>query len=234
MASSLRLLSSRCVLAATSFPRTRVVKRYSAIFPVSTRSLFSSSSASISVFEYDAAYEDDLDETEHTNITSTDSKSSPISLNEFISSLPSILHGQKRYELSSPHNRTVMENLRGTDSDPVTQLFSRLYLSQNEIRGTAILDPSVKYTRSLVATDDATFSLLLLCWNPDTESPIHDHPCDGCWVRVCNGVVKETRYEVDETKDCLVVSSEEIFDSKSIGYRTLLLIDVMFPILLFV
>lgn len=25
-----------------------------------------------------------------------------------------------------------------------------------------------------------TFTLLLLCWNPGKESPIHDHPCDGC------------------------------------------------------
>jgi hypothetical protein len=218
MASSLRLLSSRCVQAATSsFPRAKFVNGSIAIVPAVTRSLFSSSSASISVFEYDAAYEDDLDETEYSDITSTDSKISTISLNEFISSLPAILHEQKRFELASSHHRSVIENLRGTASDPVTQLFSRLDLTQNEIRRNAILDPSVKYTRSLVATDDETFSLLLLCWNPDMESPIHDHPCDGCWVRVCNGVVKETRYEVDEKKDCLVVSSEEIFDGRCIG-----------------
>ncbi|KAL7515991.1 hypothetical protein ACHAWX_002130 [Stephanocyclus meneghinianus] len=198
MASSLRLLSSRCVLAAKSGPI--------AILPASTRSLFAPSSASISLFEYDSAFEDDLDEPEYTNITSTDSKTSTVSLSEFIASLPPILHEQKRFEHTSPNHRSFMENLRGTASDPVTKLFSRLYLSPNEIRNSAILDPSVKYTRSLVATDDATFSL----------SPIHDHPCDGCWVRVCDGVVKETRYEVDERKDCLVVTSEEIFDSKCV------------------
>ena len=26
------------------------------------------------------------------------------------------------------------------------------------------------------------------------ESPIHDHPCDGCWMRCIQGAVAETRY----------------------------------------
>jgi hypothetical protein len=37
----------------------------------------------------------------------------------------------------------------------------------------------------LIATDDETFTLLLLCWNPSKESPIHDHP----WVRLYNILV---------------------------------------------
>lgn len=55
-------------------------------------------------------------------------------------------------------------------------------------------DPSLGYTRNLIDTDDETYSLLLLCWNPQHESPIHDHPGDGCWVKVLDGVIRECRY----------------------------------------
>jgi cysteine dioxygenase len=34
-----------------------------------------------------------------------------------------------------------------------------------------------------------------LCWNPEQESPIHDHPCDGCWLQVLDGGVREVRYD---------------------------------------
>jgi cysteine dioxygenase len=35
---------------------------------------------------------------------------------------------------------------------------------------------------------------MLLCWNPGRESPIHNHPCNGCWLKVLQGSIKETRY----------------------------------------
>ena len=54
------------------------------------------------------------------------------------------------------------------------------------------------YTRNLVATDYKTYTLMLLCWTPGRESPIHDHPCDGCWFRVCKGEVNEMRYKRDK------------------------------------
>ena len=44
-----------------------------------------------------------------------------------------------------------------------------------------MFDASKNYTRNLIATDDETFTLMLLCWNADKESPIHDH------VSVCYG-----------------------------------------------
>ena len=55
-------------------------------------------------------------------------------------------------------------------------------------------DKSLLYTRNLIDTDHETYSLLLLCWNPGKESPIHDHPRDGCWVKVITGAIQECRY----------------------------------------
>jgi len=45
-------------------------------------------------------------------------------------------------------------------------------------------DESKNYTRNLISTDHDSYVLLLLCWSPGKESPIHDHPCDGCWMKV--------------------------------------------------
>lgn len=59
----------------------------------------------------------------------------------------------------------------------------------------ALVDPSRNYTRNLISTDHETYALILLVWNPGKCSPIHDHPCDGCWVRVICGAVNEVRYE---------------------------------------
>lgn len=33
---------------------------------------------------------------------------------------------------------------------------------------------------------------------PAARSHVHDHPCDGCWVKVMHGTVKETRYHTPE------------------------------------
>jgi cysteine dioxygenase len=79
------------------------------------------------------------------------------------------------------------------------RLLARLDARSNELGRFAHFDADKRYTRNLVATEDQTpasngFTLMLLCWNPGKESPIHNHPCDGCWFRVMGGSVREVRY----------------------------------------
>lgn len=49
------------------------------------------------------------------------------------------------------------------------------------------------YTRNLVHRC-GEFELLLLCWNTDQTSPIHDHAGQQCWMAVLDGVVEEVHY----------------------------------------
>jgi cysteine dioxygenase len=150
---------------------------------------------------------------------SENSKDTSISLKEFTDALPPILRRLKLIEQNSFQGRAQVEQIRGTKDDPVMQLFSRLDLNVPELQEYALSDPMKNYTRNLVATDNETFTLLLLCWNPGKQSPIHDHPCDGCWVRVCKGMVKETRYVISEESDCLDVTSVATYkDSKEVSY----------------
>jgi cysteine dioxygenase len=50
-----------------------------------------------------------------------------------------------------------------------------------------------RYTRNLVA-HRADFELLLLCWGPGQESPIHNHENQNCWMGVLDGEIEEVQY----------------------------------------
>jgi cysteine dioxygenase len=50
-----------------------------------------------------------------------------------------------------------------------------------------------RYTRNLIARSD-DFELLLLCWGPGQESPIHNHEGQNCWMGVLDGRIEEVQY----------------------------------------
>ncbi|RLN57572.1 hypothetical protein BBJ28_00018331 [Nothophytophthora sp. Chile5] len=80
-----------------------------------------------------------------------------------------------------------------------------------ELQQFAHFDPSRNYTRNLISTDNETYALMLLCWNRGKYSPIHDHPTDGCWVKVIQGFVNEVRYQRQDGK--LVETSNVVLTS---------------------
>ena len=74
-------------------------------------------------------------------------------------------------------------------------LSRRVQIDLEDMHRYAFIDFDQKYTRNLISTDNELYTLLLLCWSPGQASPIHDHPCDGCWMRVVHGQVCESRYK---------------------------------------
>ncbi len=56
-----------------------------------------------------------------------------------------------------------------------------------------------RYTRNLVYRDDI-FDILILCWNKEQESAIHDHPENGCIVKILEGSLIEKVYDKSGTK----------------------------------
>ena len=88
-------------------------------------------------------------------------------------------------------------------------------MEKDEWQRFAHFDPHKNYTRNLIATDHKTYTVLLLCWNPQRESPIHDHPCDGCWMRVLQGGIRECRYVEDESSpEKLTCFQDKIYDEE--------------------
>jgi cysteine dioxygenase len=51
--------------------------------------------------------------------------------------------------------------------------------------------------------------LLVLCWRPGQRTPIHDHNGSYGAVRVCEGVMWETIFELDETRTLFYKSARE-------------------------
>ena len=105
----------------------------------------------------------------------------------------------------------------------ITTLCSRVKLSTEELATFAKFDFSRGYTRNLIATDNKCYTLLMLCWTPGKYSPIHDHPCDGCWMKVLQGQIHEIRYRVDPITgsncgDTLTCSQETICNEGEVLY----------------
>lgn len=46
-----------------------------------------------------------------------------------------------------------------------------------------------RYTRNLIYRDDV-FELLALCWDPHTQSPIHNHSGQLCWLSIQQGALR--------------------------------------------
>lgn len=51
------------------------------------------------------------------------------------------------------------------------------------------------YTRNLVHRDKS-FELLVLCWGPGQESPIHNHEGQDCWMAILDGDIEEVRFSM--------------------------------------
>jgi cysteine dioxygenase len=46
-----------------------------------------------------------------------------------------------------------------------------------------------RYTRNLIYRDEV-FELLALCWDPRTQSPIHNHSGQLCWLSIQHGALR--------------------------------------------
>lgn len=133
-----------------------------------------------------------------------------VTLEEFCMKLPTLIQlskekGQKNDEEKFEKNR-------------IESLLSSLVFEEDEWKRFAFYDSNKNYTRNLVATDNKTYTLMLLCWSSGRESPIHDHPCDGCWFRVCKGEVQEIRYKTDPTTNSLNCTYNQIYKKGQQSY----------------
>ncbi len=62
--------------------------------------------------------------------------------------------------------------------------------------------------------ENENFSLVLIKWNKDSSSKIHDHPEKGCIMRILKGSLKEETYSLKLNK-----ISVNIINKDKIGYK---------------
>ena len=73
------------------------------------------------------------------------------------------------------------------------------------------------YTRNLVHRC-GEFELLLLCWEPGQESPIHDHAGMQCWMAVLEGGMQEVHYQPGAENGPLVEGRVQTFECGQVSY----------------
>lgn len=98
---------------------------------------------------------------------------------------------------TTPIENLVQDLLEEFRADPrgrrAAQRLATYALAHDDWRRFAHFRPDV-YTRNLVARNER-FEMLVLCWSPGQESPVHDHAGQHCWMGVLDGVVEETQYD---------------------------------------
>jgi cysteine dioxygenase len=105
----------------------------------------------------------------------------------------------------------------------LTEILNKISFEPTELCKYIHYDNAIPYTRNLIATDDENYTLLLLCWSPARESKIHDHPCQGCFVRTLTGSIQEWIYTINDagdivySRDCVYGAGLTSFMSDDIG-----------------
>lgn len=98
------------------------------------------------------------------------------------------------------------------------KVLERVDLSTTEGNKYTFFDVEKPYTRNLIGTDHKNYTLLLLCWNPGRESKIHNHPCDGCFIKTLAGCIKETRYEVKHSLDSIERKATRFYNEGQVSF----------------
>jgi len=114
-------------------------------------------------------------------------------------------------------NNIVKENINDDSKADIVQLKRSLLMKvvqkfkadSTEIEKYSLFDSSKPYTRNLIAANN-NYTLLLLCWNPNIQSKIHDHPCESCILMPLSGTLKEERFSYD---------GESIIDTKPFAIK---------------
>ena len=62
------------------------------------------------------------------------------------------------------------------------------------------------------------FELLLLCWSPGQESPIHDHAGQQCWMAVLDGELEEVHFATREGGGALASGRVKSFKAGGVAF----------------
>lgn len=141
-----------------------------------------------------------LDNDVNTTINSTNDDNTDIyeikTVAELESSLISLFAKVEREGLSLSYKLST-----------IAQMLDHSNFTSTEMNRFTFWSAEKPYTRNCVINNDK-FTVLLLCWNANARSSIHDHPCDACFIKVIRGCIKETKYIIDDDKNITPLSNK--------------------------
>lgn len=84
-----------------------------------------------------------------------------------------------------------------SDQSERSGIMKRLKINQDEIENYTTWCKE-GYTRNCLARSEE-YEVILLCWDKNSETPIHGHDGQDCWVYQVQGDVEEIRYEENDS-----------------------------------
>jgi hypothetical protein len=92
----------------------------------------------------------------------------------------------------------------------------------NYCKSNAIYNNNKKYNRKkLHEYSNDLFEIILICWDENSETSIHDHPEKGCILYLIDGILEEQIYDVNLTlhKTTKINSKTTSYMENSLGYH---------------
>ncbi|MEO1653071.1 MAG: cysteine dioxygenase family protein [Bacteroidota bacterium] len=74
------------------------------------------------------------------------------------------------------------------------------------------------YTRNYVVRQEA-FEILVLCWQPGQGSPIHNHPHQGCLLKILDGSLTENRYAQNQVLESQLHRGDISYIDDQMGFH---------------
>ncbi|KAL1297081.1 hypothetical protein AAFC00_004666 [Neodothiora populina] len=87
------------------------------------------------------------------------------------------------------------------DPEHIKALMAKYTSNPKEWEQYSRADTSRNYTRTLVDNVNGKANLILIVWNPQKGSLIHDHANAHCIMKILQGNLVETMYHMPESKD---------------------------------
>jgi predicted metal-dependent enzyme (double-stranded beta helix superfamily) len=104
--------------------------------------------------------------------------------------------------------------------EKITHTLSNINLPSAEIDPYVFFHGNCPYTRNVIATDQENYNLLMLCWKTGGASKIHNHPCDGCFIRPLIGAITESIYEIDEETNSITPTDVRYYCENQVSYMS--------------
>ena len=100
----------------------------------------------------------------------------------------------------------------------VIELLGRYAKEETDWREFALFSDAT-YTRNLIERLQR-FELMVLCWSPNQESPIHNHEGQDCWMAVLEGDMEEVRYPWPDParRGPLLPRGSMVFQTGQVGF----------------
>ncbi|PYH40754.1 putative cysteine dioxygenase [Aspergillus saccharolyticus JOP 1030-1] len=142
-------------------------------------------------------------------------------------SITSPKHGEYTFDLLVQDLRMYLGSSRGIDADQVDHRVLMAFMSKytsnpSDWSRFARNDSSKNYTRNLVANINGQANLLVLVWNPEKGSPIHDHANAHCIMKILAGHLNEAIYHTpdpEQSQDApLKVKQDTTYGTNDVAY----------------